>query len=175
MPLDYIWTQPIGWLNLRRTNAEVLQHGRRKMAAHRLTHSAVLLVFCSLLAFAVTERQETPAAASDRAAVVDTEKTAEQPAAEERRWEATVVDEVIPDEAAAAADRHDPDSEAPSSVPRPRDDFQEELVIRPLHSGDIYASFQFRTLWETDFTRENKGKQVLALTQLTFIHIQVLC
>uniref|UniRef100_A0A3B4YXE9 Phosphatidylinositol glycan anchor biosynthesis class T n=1 Tax=Seriola lalandi dorsalis TaxID=1841481 RepID=A0A3B4YXE9_SERLL len=35
-------------------------------------------------------------------------------------------------------------------------DFQEELVIRPLHSGDVYASFQFRTLWETDFTRENK-------------------
>ncbi|CAF95701.1 unnamed protein product, partial [Tetraodon nigroviridis] len=37
----------------------------------------------------------------------------------------------------------------------PEDDFKEELVIRPLHSGDIYASFQFRTLWKTDF-RENK-------------------
>lgn len=165
VPLDYIWMQPIGWLNLWRMNAEVLQQGRRKMAAHRITHSALLLVFCGLLVFTVTERQETKPAASDRAAVVDaaqadTEKTAEQPAAEERRWEATVVDEVTPDEAAAAADRHDPDSE----VPRPRDDFQEELVIRPLHSGDIYASFQFRTLWETDFTRENKGKLVLALT-----------
>uniref|UniRef100_A0A3Q1GWL8 Phosphatidylinositol glycan anchor biosynthesis, class T n=1 Tax=Acanthochromis polyacanthus TaxID=80966 RepID=A0A3Q1GWL8_9TELE len=37
-------------------------------------------------------------------------------------------------------------------------DFQEELVVRPLHSGDIYASFQFRTLWETDFMRGNKGE-----------------
>uniref|UniRef100_A0A3P8TCA7 Phosphatidylinositol glycan anchor biosynthesis class T n=1 Tax=Amphiprion percula TaxID=161767 RepID=A0A3P8TCA7_AMPPE len=41
-------------------------------------------------------------------------------------------------------------------TPQPKDDFQEELVVRPLHSGDIYASFQFRTLWETDFMRGNK-------------------
>uniref|UniRef100_A0A8C7Y6M0 Phosphatidylinositol glycan anchor biosynthesis, class T n=1 Tax=Oryzias sinensis TaxID=183150 RepID=A0A8C7Y6M0_9TELE len=33
---------------------------------------------------------------------------------------------------------------------------QHELVIRPLHSGDIYASFQFRTVWETDFMKGNK-------------------
>ncbi|XP_051947447.1 GPI transamidase component PIG-T [Xyrauchen texanus] len=37
-----------------------------------------------------------------------------------------------------------------------KDQFQEELVIRPLHSGDIYASFQFRTLWDTDFLQEGK-------------------
>uniref|UniRef100_A0A8C2HPG1 Phosphatidylinositol glycan anchor biosynthesis, class T n=1 Tax=Cyprinus carpio TaxID=7962 RepID=A0A8C2HPG1_CYPCA len=37
-----------------------------------------------------------------------------------------------------------------------RDEFQEELVIRPLHSGDIYASFQFRTLWDTDFLQEGQ-------------------
>uniref|UniRef100_A0A673JUA9 GPI transamidase component PIG-T-like n=1 Tax=Sinocyclocheilus rhinocerous TaxID=307959 RepID=A0A673JUA9_9TELE len=37
-----------------------------------------------------------------------------------------------------------------------RDQFQEELVIRPLHSGDIYASFQFRTLWDTDFLQERQ-------------------
>uniref|UniRef100_A0A669CB66 Phosphatidylinositol glycan anchor biosynthesis class T n=1 Tax=Oreochromis niloticus TaxID=8128 RepID=A0A669CB66_ORENI len=49
-----------------------------------------------------------------------------------------------------------PETVVPSSVPQPKDDFQEELVIRPLHSGDIYASFQFRTLWDTDFMRENK-------------------
>uniref|UniRef100_A0A674P666 Phosphatidylinositol glycan anchor biosynthesis class T n=1 Tax=Takifugu rubripes TaxID=31033 RepID=A0A674P666_TAKRU len=41
------------------------------------------------------------------------------------------------------------------SVSEPKHDFREELVIRPLHSGDIYASFQFRTLWKTNF-RENK-------------------
>uniref|UniRef100_A0A8C7HMK5 Phosphatidylinositol glycan anchor biosynthesis class T n=1 Tax=Oncorhynchus kisutch TaxID=8019 RepID=A0A8C7HMK5_ONCKI len=40
--------------------------------------------------------------------------------------------------------------------PPEKDRFQEELVIRPLHSGDTYASFQFRTLWDTDFLRGNK-------------------
>ncbi|TMS16552.1 GPI transamidase component PIG-T [Larimichthys crocea] len=44
----------------------------------------------------------------------------------------------------------------PRRYQRPKDDFQEELVIRPLHSGDIYASFQFRTVWETDFMKGNK-------------------
>ena len=43
--------------------------------------------------------------------------------------------------------------------PPEKDRFQEELVIRPLHSGDTYASFQFRTLWDTDFFRGNKGKE----------------
>uniref|UniRef100_A0A3Q2YFF3 PIGT n=1 Tax=Hippocampus comes TaxID=109280 RepID=A0A3Q2YFF3_HIPCM len=32
----------------------------------------------------------------------------------------------------------------------------QELVISPLQSGDIYASFQFRTLWEADFFGGNK-------------------
>uniref|UniRef100_A0A4W5NU97 Phosphatidylinositol glycan anchor biosynthesis class T n=1 Tax=Hucho hucho TaxID=62062 RepID=A0A4W5NU97_9TELE len=36
---------------------------------------------------------------------------------------------------------------------RGRNESIEELVIRPLHSGDTYASFQFRTLWDTDFLR----------------------
>uniref|UniRef100_A0A4W5NUA5 Phosphatidylinositol glycan anchor biosynthesis class T n=1 Tax=Hucho hucho TaxID=62062 RepID=A0A4W5NUA5_9TELE len=38
---------------------------------------------------------------------------------------------------------------------RGRNESIEELVIRPLHSGDTYASFQFRTLWDTDFLRGN--------------------
>uniref|UniRef100_A0A672YS74 Phosphatidylinositol glycan anchor biosynthesis, class T n=1 Tax=Sphaeramia orbicularis TaxID=375764 RepID=A0A672YS74_9TELE len=42
------------------------------------------------------------------------------------------------------------------TLTHPKDDFQEELVIRPLQSGDVYASFQFRTLWETDFMKGNK-------------------
>ncbi|TRY54061.1 hypothetical protein DNTS_034491 [Danionella cerebrum] len=35
-----------------------------------------------------------------------------------------------------------------------KDQLQEELVIRPLPSGDIYASFQFRTLWDVDFLQD---------------------
>ncbi|XP_030624414.1 GPI transamidase component PIG-T [Chanos chanos] len=42
-------------------------------------------------------------------------------------------------------------------TPIPKDQFQEELVIKPLHSGDIYASFQFRTIWDTDFSHGKKG------------------
>ncbi|XP_066527748.1 GPI transamidase component PIG-T isoform X1 [Hoplias malabaricus] len=37
---------------------------------------------------------------------------------------------------------------------RHSDQFEEELVIRPLHSGDIYTSFQFRTQWDTDFLEQ---------------------
>lgn len=85
-------------------------------------------------------------------------ETVKQPT-EERRWEATQVDETVPDAAAAAIK---PDLPVPDSVLTPtpplKDEFQEELVVRPLHSGDIYASFQFRTVWETDFTRGSKGK-----------------
>ncbi|XP_056155189.1 GPI transamidase component PIG-T [Lampris incognitus] len=81
--------------------------------------------------------------------------TGEQPAKsppEERRWEATEVEGETPDE----APDHSPafsvsETTDTSSTQHPTDDFQEELVIRPLHSGDISASFQFRTLWDTDF------------------------
>uniref|UniRef100_A0A8C7Y7K7 Phosphatidylinositol glycan anchor biosynthesis, class T n=1 Tax=Oryzias sinensis TaxID=183150 RepID=A0A8C7Y7K7_9TELE len=49
-----------------------------------------------------------------------------------------------------------PSDTAVLSKTQVNEDFQEELVIRPLHSGDIYASFQFRTVWETDFMKGNK-------------------
>ncbi|XP_053706299.1 GPI transamidase component PIG-T [Synchiropus splendidus] len=62
--------------------------------------------------------------------------------AEETRWEAT-------EDVAGADETH----RFPREVPQSSDDFQEELVFRPLHSGDIYASFQFRTLWKTDFSK----------------------
>ncbi|XP_038864302.1 GPI transamidase component PIG-T-like [Salvelinus namaycush] len=54
---------------------------------------------------------------------------------------------------------HVSDTKKTLDVPPPppaKDQFQEELVIRPLHSGDTYASFQFRTLWDTDFLRGSK-------------------
>uniref|UniRef100_A0A667X8R6 Phosphatidylinositol glycan anchor biosynthesis class T n=1 Tax=Myripristis murdjan TaxID=586833 RepID=A0A667X8R6_9TELE len=69
---------------------------------------------------------------------------------EDRRWEATEVEEAAPGDAPSDSQT----SSAPETVvtpSQPEDDFQEELVIRPLHSGDIYASFQFRTVWDTDF------------------------
>uniref|UniRef100_A0A8C5DAX6 GPI transamidase component PIG-T n=1 Tax=Gouania willdenowi TaxID=441366 RepID=A0A8C5DAX6_GOUWI len=65
--------------------------------------------------------------------------------AEERRWEASQVGDVDPGMSVAPPHPH-----------TNTDSFQEELVVRPLHSGDIYASFQFRTVWEADFSRGNK-------------------
>ncbi|XP_062248373.1 GPI transamidase component PIG-T [Platichthys flesus] len=135
------------------------------MAAYRCISSALLVFLCVLSVFTVAQSQETTPAGGHGAPATDgpqtvtktAGQTAGQPAAEERRWEATEVKEATPDES-AAEEQEAPaaDTAAPSAGPRPKDDFQEELVIRPLHSGDIYASFQFRTLWETDFTRENK-------------------
>ncbi|XP_073327071.1 GPI transamidase component PIG-T [Pagrus major] len=135
------------------------------MAAHRCSRSALLLILCGLSLFTAADSQETTVNGGQHASAVENpqtatetaEQTTEQPAVEERRWEATEVEEATPDD--AAADQQDtsaPETVVLSSVPQPKDDFQEELVIRPLHSGDIYASFQFRTVWETDFTRGNK-------------------
>ena len=138
------------------------------MAARRCISSALLVFLCVLSVFTIARSQETTPPGGDGAAAADgpqtvTEpagQTAEQPAVEdEKQWEATEVKEATPDEPGAEEQEAPAADTAPlSAVPRPKDDFQEELVIRPLHSGDIYASFQFRTLWETDFTRENKGK-----------------
>ncbi|XP_035513057.1 GPI transamidase component PIG-T [Morone saxatilis] len=125
------------------------------MAAHRCSNSAALLILCSLSVFIVVDSQETSLNDGHPATPVDNPQTATETAA--HRAEQPAVEEPTPGDAAP----HKQDASAaetgePSSVPRPKDDFQEELVIRPLHSGDIYASFQFRTVWETDFMRGNK-------------------
>ncbi|KAI2595046.1 phosphatidylinositol glycan anchor biosynthesis class T [Homo sapiens] len=36
----------------------------------------------------------------------------------------------------------------------PRDSLREELVITPLPSGDVAATFQFRTRWDSELQRE---------------------
>ncbi|XP_037336957.1 GPI transamidase component PIG-T [Pungitius pungitius] len=135
------------------------------MAAHRCSRPALLLVLCSLWVFIIAESQETTPTSAHHATgadnpqtvTVSTEQMAEQPAVEERRWEPTEAVEATLDEVVTEKqDTSAPLAEVHSPVPKAKDEFQEELVIRPLHSGDIYASFQFRTLWETDFTTGNK-------------------
>ena len=39
-------------------------------------------------------------------------------------------------------------------VEAPRDSLREELVITPLPSGDVAATFQFRTRWDSELQRE---------------------
>ncbi|XP_061114042.1 GPI transamidase component PIG-T [Conger conger] len=77
------------------------------------------------------------------------------------RWEATEVDlnTVSYNGEKAAENLRDEAAEMYDSAHQLyNDQFEEELVIRPLHSGDIYSSFQFRTRWDTDFFQ--KGKKV---------------
>ncbi|KAM3618033.1 uncharacterized protein V6R79_014333 [Siganus canaliculatus] len=136
------------------------------MAAHRCSCSLLLLIICSLTLFITTGSQQTVVADGQHADTVDNsppspntaEQTAEQPVEEVRQWAATEVEEATLQQDDAADEQADASSEAvaPPPTPQLRDDFQEELVVRPLHSGDIYASFQFRTLWETDFMGGNK-------------------
>uniref|UniRef100_A0A7N8Y950 Phosphatidylinositol glycan anchor biosynthesis, class T n=1 Tax=Mastacembelus armatus TaxID=205130 RepID=A0A7N8Y950_9TELE len=119
------------------------------MAAARCCLVLLLLCRCSV---SVLGTGPPAAPGPDRqAAAVDSGHLTAETAEEKRREEAS------PDDAGTdQQDASGPETPVPLSSPEPKDDFQEELVIRPLHSGDIYASFQFRTLWETDFTRGDK-------------------
>ncbi|XP_071372412.1 GPI transamidase component PIG-T isoform X1 [Centroberyx affinis] len=143
------------------------------MAAHRCNFPALVFILCCLSVFIVADVQETtPVSEPDGTAVnnpqtvltsdpqtaADTgEETPEEPLVEEKRWEATEVEAATPDDAPSDSQAaSDPETVVSPPVPQSKDDFQEELVIRPLHSDDIYASFQFRTLWDTDFMGGNK-------------------
>uniref|UniRef100_A0A2I3HRZ9 Phosphatidylinositol glycan anchor biosynthesis class T n=1 Tax=Nomascus leucogenys TaxID=61853 RepID=A0A2I3HRZ9_NOMLE len=48
----------------------------------------------------------------------------------------------------------------------PRDSLREELVITPLPSGDVAATFQFRTRWDSELQREG-GEGVVCTENLT--------
>lgn len=129
------------------------------MAAHRCSLSAVLLLLCGLSVFIAADNRETTVTGDQHGLAVDNPQTAtgtageatEQPAAEEER---------SPEDAPASVPENT-EHTLLSPVPKHKDEFQEEMVIRPLHSGDIYASFQFRTLWETDFRRGHKGELIM--------------
>lgn len=139
-------------------NAEVSQHRKGKMAARRC--SFVLLSISILSLITVSDSQETTVPVGQYASASVNPQTVTEPAQQkaERRWEETEVGSTAAGDAATEKlDNLSHQTVFPSSITKPKDDFREELVIRPLHSGDIYASFQFRTLWKTDF-RENKGK-----------------
>lgn len=137
------------------------------MASHRCSNCPLLFILLSLSVFVVADIHEETAVNDHHVGVGDntqttaetTAQTGDQPTVEKPQWEATDVREAALDDVAADTQGTSaPETMFPSSAPQPKDDFKEELVIRPLHSGDIYASFQFRTLWDTDFMRENKGE-----------------
>lgn len=48
---------------------------------------------------------------------------------------------------------------AESAAEPPRDSLREELLLSPLPSGDLAATFQFQTRWDSDLLREGgKGR-----------------
>ncbi|XP_065142341.1 GPI transamidase component PIG-T [Paramisgurnus dabryanus] len=125
------------------------------MAAHRcgLALAFILLFFvlvhrgsCDVLEKSDDNREEKQSASdASRELNTDANITGDDP--NERQWQSTDVEMHKPVDAT--------DSES-SASPKVKDQFQEELVIRPLHSGDIYASFQFSTLWDTDFLQDGE-------------------
>lgn len=95
----------------------------------------------------------------DQSATQHVEETSsEEVQGEKQQWQTTesgIYD--APEDNKADSGMDDSPGESKSFTPPPaKDHFQEELVIRPLHSGDIYASFQFRTQLDTDFVQEGK-------------------
>lgn len=133
----------------------------------------MLLFFCILSFFIIAHSQDPTAAAGHHTPEVENPHTAsethdnksEEPAVKENQWEATPVEDEAPlDATTEKQDTSANETKVSPPTSTSNDDFQEELVIRPLHSGDIYASFQFRTLWHTDF-RRSKGKLAVSLMQ----------
>ncbi|XP_077070140.1 GPI-anchor transamidase component PIGT [Siphateles boraxobius] len=125
------------------------------MAAHRCGSFLVIILIVSSLAHSSScdtleksnDNTGEKQSVSDALREVNADESIAGEEMNERQWQSTDVE----------LDRSDgtKDSESFRLAPA-KDQFEEELVIRPLHSGDIYASFQFRTLWDTDFLQEGQ-------------------
>lgn len=139
------------------------------MAAHRCGLSLVIILIFSSLAHPsscdtlekadgnVGEKQGV----SDAHREVNADGSVTGEDLNERQWQSTDVE----------LDRSDGTEDSEPFRPAPaKDEFQEELVIRPLHSGDIYASFQFRTLWDTDFLQEGQKGELSSLMNPSLSH-----
>ena len=147
--------------------------------ASRCSFTVLAFIICVLTAFVFADIQEKISVSGDDSVVIDDAQTEhegntpttvesedqiQEEAAGGQQWEATVMGTTQSDP--PSVDEDVPDTEeSPPPPPPDKDTFQEELVIRPLHSGDIYASFQFATLWDTDFVQGSRGMYA-HLTQL---------
>jgi len=140
------------------------------MAAHRCGLSTVIILIVFSLTHPSNVSCETleksndntgeQQSVSDSLREVNADESIAEEKTNERQWQSTDVD----------LDRSDgtKDSESFRLAPA-KDQFEEELVIRPLHSGDIYASFQFRTLWDTDFLQEGQKGELSSLLEVTHV------
>ncbi|XP_067302782.1 GPI transamidase component PIG-T [Pseudorasbora parva] len=125
------------------------------MAVHRCGLSLVIILIFSSLARQCScdtfeksnDNTGEKQSASDALREINADGSVAGEDQNERQWQSTDVE----------VDRSDGTKDTKSFKLAPaKDQFDEELVIRPLHSGDIYASFQFRTLWDTDFLQEGQ-------------------
>ncbi|KAB5546424.1 hypothetical protein PHYPO_G00071870 [Pangasianodon hypophthalmus] len=137
------------------------------MAALRLGWAAVFIwIFVSLILTCKCDsveksnesvRDEEVARSPDEPEHAE-ESSNDEVQAEKQQWHTTDfgMNEALEDSKAHSGGNDSPGDSRAFKAPPAKDHFQEELVIRPLHSGDIYASFQFRTQLDTDFVQEGK-------------------
>lgn len=140
-------------------------HPRAKMAALKWGWGAVFIwIFVGLLLICDCDSVEN-SNESDGNKKVDQsvsqhgeESSNEEVQGEKQQWQMTDfgINDALEDDKADSGMNDSPGEGRAFTPPPAKDHFQEELVIRPLHSGDIYASFQFHTQLDTDFVQEAK-------------------
>ncbi|KAF5909026.1 GPI transamidase component PIG-T-like, partial [Clarias magur] len=136
-------------------------HSRATMAAHKWEWTAVfVLIFAILICTCKCESVENLKEKEVTLEAASPSEThhAEEVQAETQHWQATDsgVKEALGDIEADSRINDAHGDRKTFTKPPAKDHFQEELVIRPLHSGDVYASFQFRTQLDTDFVQEGQ-------------------
>ncbi|KAF7695969.1 GPI transamidase component PIG-T isoform X1 [Silurus meridionalis] len=136
------------------------------MAAYKWSRTAVfLLIFVSLIHTGKSDNGETlndsvKGEEADQSVPGETqpsdESSSENGDAEQKQWYSTDLEmnDALEGSKAESGMNDSPGDSKLFTPPPAKDHFQEELVIRPLHSGDIYANFQFRTQLDTDFVQE---------------------
>ncbi len=156
-----IFLNTLLWLVNDVNDIQEVSEAEAKMAAHRCGLSLGFILILSSLArlSSCDTLEKANDSTGEKQSISDTPREVNSDgriAAEdlnERQWKSTDVE----------ADRSDGTKDSESFTAAARDQFQEELVIRPLHSGDIYASFQFRTLWDIDFLQERQKGELSSL------------
>lgn len=113
---------------------------------------ASLILTCKCNSVESSDESERDKEASPAGTQFAEESSKKEVQAEEQQWQQTDFE----DNKADSGMNDSPGDSTFFTPPPAKDHFQEELVIRPLHTGDIYATFQFRTQLDTDLVQEGK-------------------
>ncbi len=156
-----IFLNTLLWLVNAVNDIQEVSEAEAKMAAHRCGLSLGFILILSVLAR--PSSCDTLEKASDNTGEKQSVSDTPREVNSDGRIAADDLNERQRKSTDVEADRSDGTKDSESFTAAARDQFQEELVIRPLHSGDIYASFQFRTLWDIDFLQERQKGELSSL------------